>query len=281
MTACQIYAVDGGVTGQIGWAHMVGPARLTGPASSRPGLGVRGPAPAPSVSVARAQPYFGPAPSRTQLRAHRPSHQCARAAPPPSPRRSEPESAGRWRPRSSRSPSRYGPAGGGAAPGRKARGGHPGETDARRGPPGRRRLVLTGPRGGRASGRAVLKVTGRPGPRPPAPWRPSAGGVQAGLLHVSAWFRARARLRVWPSPQLPGRVMHGGTGLSLWEVGEGSEPFCRCDSPASLCFLPGPSAGEDGVPAVVEGRALPGSGPSSSAIPDSSLPWELFLPPLN
>lgn len=142
--------------------------------------------PAPSLSIARARPCFGPAPSRTQLRAHRPSHPCARSAPPPSPRRSEPESAGRWRPRSSRSPSRYGPAGGGAAPWRRARGGRRVETDARGGPPGRRWLALTGLCGGRASGRAVLKVTGRPGPRPPAPWRPSAGGVQAGLLHGCA-----------------------------------------------------------------------------------------------
>lgn len=65
--------------------------------------------------------------------------------------------------------------------------------------------------------------------------------------------------------------MHGGTRLSLGEVGEGSEPFCGCDGPASLCFLPGPSAGEDGVPAGVEGRPLPEPGPSSRAIPDSSL----------
>lgn len=70
---------------------------------------------------------------------------------------------------------------------------------------------------------------------------------------MSAQSGARARVHARPSPALPGRAMHGGSGLSLREVGEGSEPFYRCVGPASLCFMPGPTVGADCVPTGVEG----------------------------
>lgn len=81
---------------------------------------------------------------------------------------------------------------------------------------------------------------------------------------MSAQSGAQPRLHARPSPPLPGRAMRVGTGLSFGEVGEGSDHFCRCVGPASLCFLPGPSP-------PGEGRALPEPGSFSSAILDSSL----------
>lgn len=88
------------------------PAGLPGPAPSSWGK-ARGPTLHPHPFTARLSVHRPPLapPSPARLRAHRPSHQSACAAPPRFPRRSEPESAGRWRPRSSLSPSRYGPGG--------------------------------------------------------------------------------------------------------------------------------------------------------------------------
>lgn len=84
-------------------------------------LPARGPAPAPCWPdcACVALPTVPPSPETGCVRTALPSSQCARAAaaPPPFPRRSEPESAGRWRRHSSPSPSRYGPGGPGGGAG--------------------------------------------------------------------------------------------------------------------------------------------------------------------
>ena len=89
-------------------------AKVPGPRTSRPrpfrlGLGARGPAldPAPSAPRNVNHPALAP-PSPGLGCARTAPRTSARARPRPIPRRrSEPESAGRWRPRSSPFPSRY------------------------------------------------------------------------------------------------------------------------------------------------------------------------------
>lgn len=272
----------GGVTGhgslgQLAARYRLGKAADTpqGPKACVP------PSPRPRPRRAGATPpLIPPLKVRMRLRGPRLLPGPAARAPPlapartrgpaPVPRRSEPESAGRWRPRCCRSPSRYGPCG----RGRGARG-------ARReaGAAGRPRREEAQPgAAARAEGppriRAGEWAGGPEGDRPARPAASRAGATLCGRRPGRAAARVYSARGSGPAAPLHlGRATRGRVG-SLWEGARGASISASAGPRESLSPA-GPGAG-------AQGRARrsqdPPAAPSQT---HPSLPGEPLPPPLN